>query len=127
MRNRILLFTTLLLLSFVIYGCGMSASRTLADTDLVETVVTISDKQMIIFLDDQKESRKNANRIFDEWTKENHIDKNISIKRLHAILPREDGCHITYDFRTTSGLETRITFVVEQYTKAYRKKKTYTR
>lgn len=77
---------------------------------------------MTVYLDDHRRSRKNADRIFDDWSEKAHLKSNITGRRLMSIAPKSDGCHLTYDYRLTDGSQQRVTLLVKNYTQSYRKK-----
>ncbi|MBR1434989.1 MAG: hypothetical protein IJ584_07745 [Bacteroidales bacterium] len=101
-------------------ACGTSIKRTLSVPDEHERTVVIQDGRMEVYPDDHQGTRKNACRIFDTWAKDAHLSRNITGRRLMALSPKEDGCHLTFDFRLMDGTQRRVTLVVKDYTQTYR-------
>ena len=117
-RLLLLLFAAVPLLC----ACGTSARRTLADKSITQTEVTVRDAEMVIYLDDHTRTRKNADRIFESWLESKNLSRHVTGKRLLAVSPKDDGCHLTYDFRLIDGSEQRVAIIVPAYKQQYRKK-----
>ena len=111
------------LLAIMTPSCGTSAKRTLSNTHEEHAEVTISDTEMVIYLDDHTRSRKNADRIFESWLDSRGMRRSVTGKRLMAIAPKSDGCRLTYDFRMYDGTQQRVTLNVKNYSQQYRKKR----
>ena len=77
---------------------------------------------MVIYLDDHTRTRKNADRIFESWLESKNLSRHVTGKRLLAVSPKDDGCHLTYDFRLIDGSEQRVAIIVPAYKQQYRKK-----
>lgn len=112
-----LITTAFVLLSLA--GCGTSSKRTLSDTSIQSKTVILEGQSIDIYQDDTFASRKNADKVFTDWAKRSHLQRNITGRRLLSISPREDGCHLTYDFRLMDGKQQRVTLVVPEYTNGF--------
>lgn len=112
----------LILITLLPASCGTSAKRTLAVPDEHQQTVRTDREQMVIVKDDHQQTRRNADRIFDAWSKTAHLNRNITGRRLMSIAPKDDGCLLTYDFRLADGSQRRVTIVVGTYRETYRKK-----
>lgn len=111
----------LILITLLSASCGTSAKRTLAVPDEHQQTVQTDREQMVIVKDDHQQTRRNADRIFDAWSKTAHLNRNITGRRLMSIAPKDDGCHLTYDFRLTDGSQRRVTLIVRNQKVTYKK------
>lgn len=113
-------FPALILAVLILASCGTSMRRTLADEVSNHSTATIDDTEFVLVIDNHRQSRKNADAIFERWARERHLKGNITGKRLMSIAPKDDGCHLTYDFRMTAGNQERVTLIVTHYSQTYR-------
>ena len=116
LTSKLFLATFFLLM---LTGCGTSSKRTLSDTSIQSKTVILEGQSIDIYQDDTFASRKNADKVFSAWAKKSHLQRNITGRRLLSISPREDGCHLTYDFRLMDGKQQRVTLVVPEYTNGF--------
>lgn len=103
-------------------ACGTSAKRALYDPDIPVREVYIDEDRMEIYMDDHTRTRRNADRIFDNWIASRDMQRHVTGKRLLAISPKPEGCRLAYDFRMVDGTEQRVVLIVKDYTQVYRKK-----
>lgn len=104
-------------------SCGTSIKRPIIDPSIETRSAIFSAEEMVVFLDDYKRTRKNADRVFYSWIEAQNLRRSITAKRLLSIAPRQDGCHLSYDFRLMDGTQHRVTLVVPEYRQEYRRKK----
>ena len=113
--------SSLVLFAILTASCGTSAKRTLAIPDEHQQTVRLDQGSIEIVKDDHQQTRRNADRIFDAWSKTAHLHRNITGRRLMSIAPKDDGCHLTYDFRLTDGSQRRVTLIVRNQKVTYKK------
>ena len=111
--KQIIKLTIFVLFVILTASCGTSAKRTLAIPDEHQQTVRLDQGSI--------ETRRNADRIFDAWSKTAHLHRNITGRRLMSIAPKDDGCHLTYDFRLTDGSQRRVTLIVRNQKVTYKK------
>lgn len=116
-KTSVIVITILTLLS-----CGTSVKRTLSDTSIPVREIIYDNASMVVYTDDHTRTRRNADKIFLSWVDSKGMRRHVTGKRLLAIGPRQDGCHLTYDFRMIDGTEQRITLIVPEYNQQYRKR-----
>lgn len=113
----------LLILSMVLASsCGTSYKRSLADAGIQSREVVFSQEEMVIYIDDPARTRRNADKVFQSWIQSRDMQRHVTGRRLYSVAPREDGCHLVYDFRMVDGSQQRVTLVVPEYRQQYRKK-----
>lgn len=120
MKTRVPIIIFVLMLFAV--SCGTSAKRALYDPDIPVREVYIDEGRMEIYMDDHTRTRKNADHIFEKWIETRGMQRHLTGKRLLAISPKPEGCHLTYDFRLMDGTEQRVVLIVKDYSQGYRKK-----
>lgn len=103
-------------------SCGPSARRTLSDAALPAREATFTGKSLTVWLDDHTRTRREADAVFDAWLDSRGMRRGVTGRRLMSVNPSEDGCRLTYDFRTVDGTEQRVVLLVPDYRQAYRKK-----
>lgn len=123
MKKRNLIILILAVMTLAATGCGTSSKRTLYNYGGPHNAVTIEGYTINIYADDHRASKKNADRLFDEWAEMAHLSRNITGKRLLSIATKTDGCNLTYDFRLVDGSQQRLTLIVPSYTNTYKKAK----
>lgn len=105
-------------------SCGTSIKRNLSDTGIKHSTETLEGETFVFYTDNHEESRWNAEKLFNRWAEKKHLKRTITGKRLLSISPKEDGCHITFDFRLFDGTEQRVTIIVPDFVqKTYGKPK----
>lgn len=120
-RFRILALAAVLLLAA---SCGSASKPSTAGSGVQQRTVQITDKKMVIYSDDQNQTRKSADRIFDAWATSRNMKRNITSRQLRSLSPKTDGCHLTYEFRVVDGTRQKVTLVVTNYeTKQYRNRR----
>lgn len=83
---------------------------------------TIKETKYVFYKDNHKLSRRNADRIFDEWSEGRNLHRNITKRALRSVSPKADGCHLVYDFRLVDGTWQRVDLKVLNYEQKYRRK-----
>ena len=120
-RPFILPRAILLLVLLLAASCGTSSRNSLSDASVPTETAVVDGPVMEVFTDDHYGTRLNADAIFNAWAKEGGV--RATSKRLLSISPKEDGCHITYNYRARGKGERRVTLVVKRYRTAFNPKK----
>lgn len=121
-KEKMLIMLLYLQLISIMTACGTSAKRNLCTPSDKHAYVTISDVHFVFYTDNHKQSRKNADRVFDAWAEASHLKGNITGRRLMSIAPKGKTINLTYDFRMIAGNEQRVTLMIEDYEKTTYKK-----
>lgn len=122
MKRILKLIACILLLSSPV-SCGVNAHNSLAEVPLKCFDVDVPEMEMVIYKDDHKKTRKNADEIFFVWADEYDLRRMLRSKQLVAIIPKEDEVTITYNYTPFNGELQRVTFHVFHYRQTYRKNK----
>lgn len=102
-------------------SCGPSYKSTVAVAQGTHSYVDVDYVDYVFYVDNHKLSKKGADHVFDVWADASHLKKNITGKRLLSIAPRDEACYLTYDFRMVAGNQRRVTLIVYNYYKTYKK------
>ncbi len=102
------ILTAILSTIIILPSCGTAKGPVKQEKPPEKTYTAETGDTLVIFTNDHRQTRINADAVFIGWTEKNGMRKLLKSKRLVSISPRKGTATVVYDFRLVAGGTQRV-------------------